>query len=195
MSVRSYYADYGHQGENKIVLSQGLDVLGARQASPAYGEPVFTKGSFSLERLQVMPAGFAQRLAAMGQFALEPLPPSEDFQYGGPDFGQAFYAGELSGDEGIAALAELVHPLPPAMLPRQLAGTSLFVLTDYGRIWNRDTPYAPATDSGASFAFGIKFVILRKFNLEFGAATPIEVPEYTQSNEHWRFLFGTSGQF
>jgi hemolysin activation/secretion protein len=175
-------------------VSEGLNIFGARQAAFYYGKPSFTKGDLNLERLQLLPHGFALRLSATGQFTDDRLPPSEEFDYGGPDYGQAFTASELSGDEGIAGLAQLAHTVPPAFLPKQLAGTSLFVLTDYGRIWNRDFPYE-RTDRAASFAAGVKLLFIGKFALELGAATPIIKPEFVPHDEHWRFILETSGHF
>ncbi len=178
-----------------VSISQGIDVLGARQASLAYGKPNFTKGNFTLERLQALPYGFALRLEATGQFTADRLPPSEEFSYGGPEIGAAFFASELEGDEGIDGLVQIAHQIPTAYLPKQLAGTSLFALADYGRIWNRNTIYARPTDRGASVAAGIKFVFLQKFSLQLGGATPIVKPEYVAHNEHWRFVLETGGHF
>ena len=175
-------------------ISEGLNIFGARQAAFYYGKPSFTKGDLNLERLQLLPHGFALRLSATGQFTDDRLPPSEEFDYGGPEYGEAFTAAELSGDEGIAGLAQLAHPVPLAFLPKQLAGTSVFVLTDYGRIWNRDFPFEP-TDRAASFAAGVKLLFVGKFALELGAATPIIKPEFVPHDQHWRFILETSGHF
>jgi hemolysin activation/secretion protein len=181
--------------EAGATISEGVDVFGARRASVAYGGPDFTKGNLNIERVQALPGGFALRLAAQAQFTDDRLPPSEEFDYGGPDYGQAFTAAALTGDEGVAGVAELAHGLPAAYLPKALAGTGVFVLADYGRVWNRGTIYAPATDRAASFGFGVKFEVLRKFSLSLGAATPVVKPEYAGGNEHWRFVLTTGGHF
>ncbi len=193
----SYNDDKYFNGINNagLSVSEGIYLLGARQAGPAYGKPDFTKGNFNFERLQLLPYGFALRLAGSGQFTADRLPPSEEFEYGGPDFGAAFFAAELEGDEGIDGLAQLAHQIPASYLPHELAGTSLFVLTDYGRIWNRNTIVAIPTDRAASFAAGIKLVLFNKFALQLGAATPIIKPEYVPHSEHWRFIIATSGHF
>ncbi len=193
----SYNDDKYLNGINTAVLtaSQGVGILGARAAGPAYGGPNFFKGNISLQRLQALPGGFALRLSGIGQFTENRLPPSEEFDYGGPEYGKAFSAAELTGDEGIAGLAELAHTLPAAWLPTPLAGTALFVLTDYGEVWNRHTIYAPATDRAASFAFGMKLRLLGKVDVSLGAATPVIKPEYYGPNQHWRFVLATAGTF
>jgi hemolysin activation/secretion protein len=193
----SYNDDLYLNGINQAgaTVSEGLYVLGARPAGPAYGPPDFSKGNFDLERIQALPYEFALRVAAQGQFTNDRLPPSEEFEYGGPEFGQAFTAAALTGDEGIEAVAQLGHPIPLRYLPAPLAGSGLYVLTDYGEIWNRDTVYAPPTDKGASFGFGVKFLVVGKLSVEVGAATPIMKPEYAGTNERWRFVVATSGRF
>jgi hypothetical protein len=65
----------------------------------------------------------------------------------------------------------LAHLVPPAFLPEGLAGTSVFVLTDYGRIWNQDFPSEP-TGRAASFAAGVKILVIGKFSLELGGRPP-----------------------
>jgi hemolysin activation/secretion protein len=193
----SYNDDKYFQGIDNFgaSVSEGLYLLGARQAGPAYGKPDFTKGNFNLERVQLLPYDFVLRLAASGQFTADRLPPSEEFTYGGPEFGAAFFAAELEGDEGIDGLAQLAHQIPATYLPKQLAGTSIFALADYGRIWNRNTIYAVPTDRAGSFAAGIKLVLFNKFALQLGAATPIIKPEYVPHSERWRFIIATSGHF
>jgi len=193
----SYNDDIYENGIDQAgaTVSEGLYDFGARRASVAYGEPDFTKGNFDLERVQVLPFAFALRVAARAQFTDDRLPPSEEFDYGGPEFGQAFTAAELEGDEGAEAVAQLARPIPVKYLPAPLAGTGLFVLTDYGRIWNRNTIYAPPADRGASFGFGVKFLLVGKFTLELGAATPILKPEYVAHEQRWRFIVATGGHF
>ena len=193
----SYNDDLYENGIDQAgaTVSEGLYVLGARRAGPEYGPPDFSKGDFDVERVQALPYEFALRVAAQGQFTNDRLPPSEEFDYGGPAFGQAFAAAALTGDEGIEAVAQLAHPVPVRYVPAPLAGTGLYVLTDYGEIWNRDTVYAPPTDKGASFGFGVKFLVVGKFTLELGAATPVIRPEYAGRNQHWRFIVATAGHF
>jgi len=142
-----------------------------------------------------LPAGFILRISGAGQFTANRLPPSQEFEYGGSDYGQAFYAAELAGDEGIAGLADLSHPIPPSFLPRQLNGSAIFTSVDYGRIWNRHPIYVPATDRGASFAAGVRLMLLQKVQLQIAAATPLITPKYSPYNQHWRFVIGTTGQF
>ena len=51
------------------------------------------------------------------------------------------------------------------------------------------------TDRAASFAAGVKILVIGKFSLELGAATPIIKPETVPHDEHWRFILSTGGHF
>ena len=176
-------------------LAQGLNILGARLASIAYGGPSFTKETLTLERAQLLPAGFVFRISGTGQVTADRLPPSQEFEYGGSDYGLAFYAAELAGDEGIAGLGELSHVIPADYLPKILQGTAVFTSADYGRIWNRQPIYVPRTDRAASFAAGVRLMLLQKVQLQIAAATPLITPQTVGNNQRWRFIIGTSGSF
>jgi hemolysin activation/secretion protein len=193
----SYNDDKYFNGVNRLNASvtEGLNILGARQAGLAYGPPSFTKGNADIERFQLLPGNFLLRLAGSVQVTTDRLPPSQEFEYGGTDYGLAFYAAELAGDEGTDGIAELSHPVPAAYLPKMLIGTAIFTSVDYGRIWNRQPVYVPPTDRGASFAAGVKVMLFQKVQLELGAATPLIEPRTIGGNQRWRFVVATSGQF
>jgi len=193
----TYNDDRYFNGVNRVSasVSQGLDVLGARMAGPAYGGPSFTKENIKLDRLQLLPGSFVLRLSLAGQTTTDRLPPSQEFEYGGADYGLAFYAAELAGDEGIAVLGELSRAIPAQYLPDMLAGSGVFTSLDYGRIWNRQPVYVPPTDRGASFAAGLRLLLLHKVQVQIAGARSIITPEYAPNNQRWRFVIGTTGQF
>lgn len=198
ISFSLFYSDDEYlNGINRLSASvtQGLDILGARRASIAYGAPAFTKADLRVDRYQVLPKKFVLHLSVSVQVAADRLPPSQEFQYGGPEYGLAFYTAELSGDEGVAALADFSHVLPSAILPKALDGSAAFVSADYGRIWNRQPIYVPPTDRGASFAAGLRLKFRKKFQLELAAATPLLTPRTAPHNQRWRFVVQTSGRF
>ena len=193
----TYNDDKYFNGVNRAYasLSQGLDIMGARLASPVYGGPAFTKENLKLDRYQLLPENFVLHVSFAGQLTADRLPPSQEFEYGGSDYGLAFYAAELAGDEGVAALGEVSHEIPSAYLPRMLQGSTMFTSVDYGRIWNRQPVYVPPTDRGASFAAGVKLMLLQKVQLQLAAATPLITPQTVPDNQRWRFVIGTAGQF
>jgi hemolysin activation/secretion protein len=193
----TYNDDRYFNGVNRVSasVSQGLDFLGARMAGPAYGGPSFTKENIKLDRLQLLPGSFILRLSLAGQTTTDRLPPSQAFEYGGADYGLGFYAAELAGDEGIAGLGELSRAIPAQYLPPMLGGSGVFTSLDYGRIWNRQPIYVPPTDRGASFAAGLRLMLLHKVQVQIAGARSIITPEYAPNNQRWRFVIGTTGQF
>ncbi len=178
-----------------VTASEGFSLLGARQANAALGGPAFAKLDVAAVRLQALPWGFVATLRASGQVTPDHLPASEQFLVGGPVFGQAFDAGALAGDDGLAFVFDLAHPIPSPLPPAYLAAPKVFVFADWGRIWNVHTPYEIASDTGASAGAGVSFTLLRKLHLKIGVATPLDRPREVASIQRWKFLFAVAGRF
>lgn len=97
----------------RATVSQGLDIFGATtNASPAKSR-TNADGSFSsisaeVQRLQKLGnSGFGVLLAARGQYASEPLLASEEFGFGGMDYGRGYDPSSIVGDRGLAGKIEL----------------------------------------------------------------------------------------
>lgn len=98
-------------------MSHGLPILGAaRQGDPMaerLGEvPTFTKIATEISRTQTLFSPWSGASVALmglvaGQYSPDVLPPSETFYLGGSQYTRGFYAGQVSGDTGLAATAEL----------------------------------------------------------------------------------------
>jgi hemolysin activation/secretion protein len=158
----SYDRQDGWGGSNLLQakLSQGLDILGATgtgspDLSRADGHSDFTRISGNAGRLQAITDTVHLYLAAEGQYAWSPLLSSEQFGFGGQQFGRAYDASELTGDDGMAASAELRYS-PPTPLPN--LHPELFAFYDIGRVWNYGDwgggVSAASAGLGARFAFG-----------------------------------------
>lgn len=99
----------------RATLSQGLDISGATTAtSPAKSrtsaDGTFTSISAEVQRLQKLGnSGFGILLAARGQYASEPLLASEEFGFGGMDYGRGYDPSSIVGDHGIAGKIELQY--------------------------------------------------------------------------------------
>ena len=86
----------------------------------------------------------ALHLAAKGQYAANLLPPAEKFYLGGASFNRGFYYGQVTGDHGAAATAELRFntPLPaPDFLPMKLSA-QFYGFYDWGRVWQKTSTEA-----------------------------------------------------
>jgi hemolysin activation/secretion protein len=180
-----------------LTIAQGLDILGAGRGSIAYGGPSFTKFSASFSRLQALPRKFVFTFSAIGQYAPDHLPASEQFLYGGPEFGQAYDAATMAGDSGVSVSGELAHPIPlfQKLPPAALSGLTGFGFADWGRIWNTHTQFMVPRDTGASAGAGIRFTILKKITMSFGAASQLDKPLEEDKLQQWRFIYTISGRF
>ena len=115
----------GWGGSNlaQATLSQGLDILGVRQTgsidlSRADGHSDFTKLAGNVGRLQTLTGSVRVYAAAEGQYAWSPLFSSEQFGFGGQQFGRGYDASELTADNGVATTIERAAYSPPPVLPR-----------------------------------------------------------------------------
>lgn len=182
-------------GAFDLGLGHGIGAFGARRGTIAFGSPEYTKLSLRLTREQHLPWGLIVRGKAVGQYSLERLPGSEQFAFGGLDFGQAFQAVTLTGDRAAAAAVELAHNLPAFANTRFNSGTEAFALTDWGEVWNIRTPYFPNTNRGASLGFGVRTKVLGKVTVQAEATDAIIRPVGVASNAGWTGFVGLTGTF
>jgi hemolysin activation/secretion protein len=131
------------------------------------------------------------RLRAAGQFSGGHLPESEEFAFGGEDFGRAFDYDTLSGDRGLATAGELAyqfgpyHPWSVTTLPE------LYTFADWGKVWNTDTLLLPATDSAASAGIGSRatFGDHDQTIISLELARDLERPQFSPSPPAYRVVF------
>ena len=93
-------------------LSRGLRILGANKEgdlniSRSDAKPDFTKLKLYYHRQDYLGHKLALSSRLSGQWASGPLFSSEEFGYGGSDFGRAYHFSEIVGDHGLAAAVEL----------------------------------------------------------------------------------------
>jgi len=146
-------------GANQIQaeLSQGIDAFGASRdgslnRSRAAGESDFTRITAQASRLQSISEEFRLFASASGQYSSSPLLSSEQFGFGGPQFGRAYDSSEITGDNGMAAVIELRYT--PPKLTEKLT-SELFSYYDIGSVW--DHKQAGRSASGASAGAGVRF--------------------------------------
>ncbi len=141
-----YYLQDSWNGSNQISgqLSHGFNVLAAspREITPPpspplsrlQGDPQYTKFNGTLSRLQGITQNLSFLAAGIGQYTNQPLLSSEQFTFGGAQYGSAYDPGELTGDRGMAAKAELRYNTYPAY--RFLSAAQYYAYYDIGKIWN-----------------------------------------------------------
>lgn len=161
----NYYLQDGWAGANQASLqvSHGLPWLDASDAtqpnlSRVTGDPEYTKLNATLSRLQGITENTALYVGTIGQYAYEPLLSSEQFAFGGAQYGQAYDPAEITGDNGVAAKAELRYNTAPGW--HYLSNVQYFTFYDIGKIWNIDSEAItglPQQQSAASTGLGARF--------------------------------------
>ncbi|MGE0271068.1 MAG: ShlB/FhaC/HecB family hemolysin secretion/activation protein [Alphaproteobacteria bacterium] len=155
-------------------VGQGLNVLGARPTGSANlsrpdGHSQFTKLNFEAQRLQTLGGGFNLLLAAIGQYSFSGLLASEEFTFGGAQYGRGFDPAELTGDQGVAAKVELQWG--QSLSNSFLRSYQLYAFFDAGAVWQvQPIPDTPWSSSATSTGFGIRANVLENYSgyLEVG---------------------------
>jgi hemolysin activation/secretion protein len=145
----------------EVELSQGLDILGAREEgtpeaplSRSGGKADFSKVSYYAARLQSLGGPWSLLIALSGQQAFTKLLTPELFAYGGRLFGRGYDPAELVGDSGEAAKGELRYAgFTPHFL---LAAYTPYAFYDWGRVRQRDPIDQPASDHASSCGLGVR---------------------------------------
>ena len=94
----------------QLTLTKGFGGFGASNQGPrsrADGEVDFRKAGLFVQRDQPLGNDLSLTLAAEGQWSPDTLLSSEEYGVGGKSFGLAYDSSEVSGDQGMAARAEL----------------------------------------------------------------------------------------
>src|SRR5690606_37344676 len=123
-----------------LELSQGLDILNATETGSANltrprGVSDFFKATAQIDRLQRVSNKIQLYGALAGQKSANILLSAEEFGIGGANFGRAYDSSEITGEDAIAAKAELrfLDPLPLVIKSHQFYG-----FYDIGKVWDPD---------------------------------------------------------
>ena len=133
-----------------------------------------------LSRTQHLGGGVSLFLAATGQYASTQLLASEEFFYGGPGFGRAYDPSEITGDHGVAALAELRftgQPDIPILNFYQLYG-----FWDFGATFDIDAGAQPSRRTGSSAGLGVRFGVTDYATGYIEVAKPMTRPVALEDN-------------
>jgi len=164
-------------------VSQGLDSLGARTASPQLATLDFVKGNLHASIARTLGDNWRIEGAATGQISQDTLPAAEMLSLGGASFGRAFETGAISGDSGIAGMLQLTRTFDKVPLVKR---GEAYAFVDGGKLWLEDRPGLTVTDYDiGSAGAGVRFGILDNASLSLEVAQAIEVAN--EGDEHaWR---------
>ena len=173
---------WGGANTAQAKVSQGLELLGASPTgspdlSRADGHSDFTRLSVTVNRLQAVTGQLRVYAAATGQYAWSPLLSSEQFGYGGQQFGRAFDPSELTGDNGMAGVVELRYS-PPILIPHTTS--ELYTFYDIGRVWNFND--AENMQGGSSVGVGWRFAWGPHLSANLSIAQPLTISASAPGN-------------
>lgn len=190
-------------GVNLIEVSAtfGLPIFGASSQGEAdlsrpEASGQFAKFNATLTRLQRILPGLALLASATGQVSTRALLSSEEFGFGGFDFGRGFDPSEITGEHGIATKLELQYGEP--LDNEILTSYQVYTFFDSGFVWNDDAVTDAADDNRASAGVGVRANVTDyvSLNLEvagqvLGGSASTDAPD----DRDVRVLFGVVARF
>ena len=183
-----------------VSVSRGLSFLGASDegdlnSSRAGAYPDFTKLNVDLSRLQSLSDHWNALLSVSGQLSSGSMYSSEEFGYGGQNFGRAYSPSEISGDDGIAASAEIRYTNIPEW---KNITVSPYGFYDFGKVWN-DNASQDRTVSASSAGVGVRLHHQSGIDGNFQFAVPltrsVDVPLYGASDDGPQMTFQVTKHF
>jgi hemolysin activation/secretion protein len=159
-----------------VTLHKGLDILDASSnldavpQSRADGAVDFFKVTATLSRSQTLVAANSNSLSLFGSLAAQKsasrLLALEQFRVGGDSFGRGYIPGEISGDDGVGASAELQFTGTTPL--RSLSHYQLYAFYDYGAARNHGAAWQDLQSAGG----GVRVDFLGRFSADFYGAVP-----------------------
>ncbi len=167
--------DFGGDSSLLASISKGFNILnatetGSENLSRAQGRSDFFKGNIEASRKQAIKSNFELNTSISAQYTPHPLLSSEEFGYGGIDYGRAYDPSEITGDNGVSAAAELRYTTVPRISKLNLKLIP-FAFYDIGKVWNKDTGAKPI--SAASAGFGAHYNLNNTLNGSVQVAYPL----------------------
>ena len=177
-----------------VNLRQGFDVLGASKSgdpnlSRIGADSSFSKLFMAYSRRQAIKGNWSLYLSAAGQVASDALLASEEFYLGGTQYGRAFNAGEISGDNAIAASLELRYGqvLSGYLLKRY----QIYGFVDAGVVSNKFSTGSTELYM-SSFGAGTRFHFVHGLHANIEIAKPFADYSWAEHDDDARLSFSVS---
>ncbi|PJG46692.1 peptidase S33 [Sphingobium sp. LB126] len=188
------HADATNGQALSVVVSQGLDALGARPFA-GFSETGFTKVNLQAVAVKRLTGKLTLKATAKGQYSKDNLPVTERFALGGRGAGMAYSLGALTAEQALAGSVEIAWSLP-ARSPL-LKEATLFAALDGALAHATARPaYGLAAQDRrlASAGGGLRLGLGPKWHLSAEIAVPVKrpAPSYRRKT---RFFFGIGRAF
>ena len=169
-------------------VSQGLDIFNEStsgsndgvdpELSREHGRSNFFKVTANASRLQslaVLLPGLNVLGAVTGQFSGSQLLSSEEFGFGGAEFGRAYDNSEIVGDHGAAGKIEVQYGRSPIW--EFLTDYQFYAYYDFGIVWRINATdlgtNGKVTESAASAGVGLRFNVTENVSGHIEIDTPL----------------------
>lgn len=144
----------------RVRVSQGFDALGATNSNSRFRSRVNADGTFTALDTEILRyqrigiPGVTVLLAARGQITSEAVLASEEFGFGGSDYGRGYDPSSILGDRGVAGKIELQYNRPVDETIPLLQDFELFGFLDAGLVQNIDVAGPVSTDIDELYSVG-----------------------------------------
>ena len=173
----------------------GLDGLGAHVLSSQASDLGFSKYTLKANANIALLSDVVLRLDSAGQYSADRLPGSEQLALGGDEFGRAYEAAIVAGDEGVAGSAELAWKLAH-LAPASLRGSEVYAFADGGETRRLSRPADPsALQQLASVGGGARVAVTSRAVVQLEADRGLLDPIATEGHENWRAIFSVRSTF
>jgi hemolysin activation/secretion protein len=174
-----------------LQFSQGANIFNATESgstnlSRTQGKSDFSKISANLWRRQNISHGFSVQVEATGQYAFDSLLSSEEFGFGGAQFGRGYDSSEISGDHGASVKAELQYF--HRVGKKYLKSLQPYGFYDYGSVWQKGNDFTGSSrhSSLSSVGGGIRFSLTDWLSGYLEAAKPLDDAVIAEGNNDIR---------
>jgi hemolysin activation/secretion protein len=173
-----------NQGNNTFLttLTQGINGLKANNDNPSRIDGVlnFTKFNLLFSRFQPLFYKINWNLTAMGQYSLDPLLVSEEFNLGG----HGYDFGEIAGDRGYSVYNEFNYNLTPGLFDLQL-----YTFHYVGTAFNINSISQLRRESLASAGLGSRILFNKNISADIYIAKPLTRAIALEGNKDLRLFF------
>jgi len=173
-----------------LSLFKGVDALGASRQNNQ-NDLNFLRARLLLSQSVELPAAFIATVAAAGQYSANRLASGEQISFGGRFFGLGYPAGEVAGDKGWAASAEIGRMFVPDLA--YLRTVQPYIAADVARVFSNSVSLSHRSLS--SVALGVRFSDRKYYTLDLSVAQPVGDKPTNASHRSPRINMTYSYQF